>query len=296
MVRLADLTWVGARAAARDPRSLVLLPLGAVEQHGPHLPLSVDWIGAEELARRVAPHLRRGGWRPVLAPSLPYGASTLAATWSGTVSLSVSTTTRLIVEVVRALAAHGFRRFVLTNYQADPDHLRAIAAARRMLTRGGRVRVLVAGFAPADGRPHPMTDPRVRALMRSPRPEREWHSGEVETAMMLSVAPALVRRALARRLPPAWVDWAAALAGGARRFEQMHPGGRGYFGWPAAARASTGRRVMALRGRLIGAALLADLGGPPRKVVRRRRRRAAPTAGRSTGRRVGSGSSPASDR
>ena len=87
MVRLADLTWPEARRLARDRRSVVVLPLGAVEQHGPHLPLSVDWLGAEELARRIVPHLRRGGWRPVLAPALPYGASTLAIGWSGTVSL-----------------------------------------------------------------------------------------------------------------------------------------------------------------------------------------------------------------
>jgi len=270
MTRLADLTWPEARRCARDRRSVVLLPLGAVEQHGPHLPLAVDWLGAEELARRVAPHLERSGWRPVLAPSLPYGASTLAATWSGTVSLSVATTTRLIVEVVRGLAAHGFRRFVLTNYQADPDHLRAIAAARRTLTRGGRRQVLVAGFAPPDGRANPMLDPRVRALMRSPRPEREWHAGEVETAVMLAVAPALVRRAVARRLPPAWTDWAAALARGIRRFERMQPGGRGYFGWPAVARAETGRRVLTLRGRLIAAGLLEDLARwPPSRATPR---------------------------
>jgi len=270
MVCLADLTSPEARRLARDRRSVVVLPLGAVEQHGPHLPLAVDWLGAEELARRVAPHLRRGGWRVVLAPSLPYGASTLAVTWSGTVSLSVATTTRLIVEIVRGLATHGFRRFVLTNYQADPDHLRAIAAARRTLTRGGRLQILVAGFAPPGRRANPMLHPRVRALMRSPRPEREWHSGEVETSVMLAVAPALVRRAVARRLPPAWTDWAAALARGIRRFERIQPGGRGYFGWPAAARAETGRRVMALRGRLIAAALLEDLARwPPSRATAR---------------------------
>jgi creatinine amidohydrolase/Fe(II)-dependent formamide hydrolase-like protein len=112
-----------------------------------------------------------------------------------------------------------------------------------------------------------MTDPRVRALMRSPRPEREWHAGELETAMMLAVAPALVRRGVARRLPPAWLDWAGALARGVRRFEQMDPSGRGYFGWPAAGRARTGRRVMALRGRLIAKTLLEDL----KRSVRRRR-------------------------
>jgi creatinine amidohydrolase len=270
MIRLGELTWPEARRVARDRRSVVLLPLGAVEQHGPHLPLAVDWIGAEELARQVAPHLRRGGWRPVLAPSLPYGASPLAAAWPGTVSLSVATTTRLVVEVVQALAAHGFRRFVLTNYQADPGHLRAIAAARHALARGG-LQVLVAGFTPPGGRPNPMLDPRVRALMRSPQPAREWHSGELETAMMLAVAPRLVRGATARRLRPAWTDWAAALARGARTFEQMQPRGRGYFGWPAAARAATGRRVMALRGRLIAGALLEDLAGWTGGVRRRRR-------------------------
>jgi hypothetical protein len=85
--------------------------------------------------------------------------------------------------------------------------------------------------------------------------------------------PALVRRALARRLPPVWIDWAAVLARGVRRFERMQPGGRGYFGWPAAARAETGRRVMALRGRLIAAAaLLEDLARRPGRTIRRRRR------------------------
>src|SRR5688500_4939786 len=175
MIRLAELTWPEARRVARHARSVVLLPLGAVEQHGPHLPLAVDWIGAEELARRVAPHLTRAGWRPVLAPALPYGASPLAAAWPGTVSLSVATTTRLIVEVVRALAAHGFRRFVLANYQADPGHLRAIAAARRALARA-RVQVIVAGLALTAGGDIPMIVSSVRARMRSPCTDVEEHT------------------------------------------------------------------------------------------------------------------------
>src|SRR5262245_62556466 len=117
MIKLAECTYKQAERIARDASAVVLLPLGAVEEHGPHLPLLVDWLGAEELARRIAPHLRRARWKPVLAPSLPYGASPLAEDWPGTVSLSVATLRRVIVEVVRALARHGFRRVVLTNYQ-----------------------------------------------------------------------------------------------------------------------------------------------------------------------------------
>jgi len=259
MVRLAECTWPEARALARQPRAVVLLPLGAVEQHGPHLPLLVDWLGAEELARRLAPHLSRAGWRPVLAPALPYGASPLAERWPGTVSLSRGALARVIVEIVRALARHGFRHFILTNYQADPEHLRAIAAARRALARR-RLRVLVAGFSPDPREQALMLAPAVQRLMRSPRPDREWHSGELETALVLAARPELVRRSIARRLPPHWVDFRAALARGARRFEQMDPGGRGYFGWPAAARAGTARRAMALRARLMAKGITEALG------------------------------------
>ena len=259
MIRLAECTWTRAATLARDPRSVVLLPLGAVEQHGPHLPLLVDWLGAEELARRIAPALRRAGFWPVLAPSLPYGVSTLAEDWSGTVSLSIATVERTIVEIVRGLARHGFRRFVLTNYQADPDHLRAMDRARRRLASDRTLTVRFAGFEPGRSSPTPMVNPRVTRLMRSARPDAEWHSGELETAVVMSVRPELVRRKMARRLPPAWVDFRGALARGVRSFRAMNPGGRGYFGSPGVARARTGEKVMALRARLIARELVAAL-------------------------------------
>ncbi len=258
MIRLAERTFREAGALARDVRAVILLPLGAIEQHGPHLPLLVDWLGAEELARRIAPHLKRAGYRPVLAPSLPYGVSTLAVGWSGTVSLSPALFRRVVIEIVRELARHGFRRFVLTNYQADPDHLAALGAITRQLRRDGLL-VLIGGFTPEARGATPMVNPRVTRLLRSPRPQLEWHSGELETALMLAARPALVRRAIARRLPPAWVDVRAALASGARRFETIDPDGQGYFGWPRMARAATGRRAMALRARLIARALIAEL-------------------------------------
>ena len=234
------------------------MPLGAIEEHGPHLPLLVDWLGAEELARVIAPFLRHAGWRPVLAPSLPYGVSPLAEDWSGTVSLSIPTLRRVVGEIIRGLAGHGFRRFVLANYQADPGHLRAMALIKRDAERRRRVQVLFAGFTP--GRPSAaMVNPRITALLRSPQPEREWHSGELETAMMLAVRPKLVRRALARTLPPAWVDVKRALASGPTTFRKMNPRGRGYFGWPAAARAETGRAALKLRARLISRELISEL-------------------------------------
>jgi hypothetical protein len=76
---------------------------------------------------------------------------------------------------------------------------------------------------------------------------------------MLSVAPHLVRRDVAWRLRPARVDSRAALRRGVKRFRLMDPRGHGYFGSPAVARADTGRRIMALRARLIAAELVRAL-------------------------------------
>ena len=172
MIRLAERTHEEAARLARDPKSVIAFPLGAIEEHGPHLPLLVDWLCAKELARVIAPYLRRAGWRPVLVPSMPYGASPLAEDWSGAESLSAETLRHVLGEIIRGLARHGFRWFVLTNSQADPGHLRAMALIKRSAERHGRVQVLFDGFAP--GPPNAaMVHPRITALLRSPRPDRE---------------------------------------------------------------------------------------------------------------------------
>jgi hypothetical protein len=110
-----------------------------------------------------------------------------------------------------------------------------------------RLTVLVAGFVPGARMPNAMMNPSVRRRLRSPKPDAEWHSGELETAMMLSRHPQLVRGRIAKRLSPVWVDVHGALARGARNFRTLARGGPGYFGAPAVARAATGRTVMALR-------------------------------------------------
>ncbi len=148
---------------------------------------------------------------------------------------------------------------MLANYQADPAHLAAMARIKRRAELRRGVRVLFAGFAPAPRTQRAMTHARVTGLLKSPTPEREWHSGEMETSLVLATRPRLVRRRLARRLPPHWIDFRAALAAG-KTFREMDASGRGYFGWPAAARAATGRRGLALRARLIARVLLAELG------------------------------------
>jgi hypothetical protein len=77
-----------------------------------------------------------------------------------------------------------------------------MALIKRSAEKGGRVQVLFAGFTPGHSNAA-MVNPRITALLRSPQPDREWHSGELETAMVLAVRPGLVRpQLLATCRPP----------------------------------------------------------------------------------------------
>lgn len=107
--RFGELTWTEAREAVSD-NPVILLPIGVLEQHGPHLPLDEDNIVAEYVADAVA--VRTGS---LVLPTLNYGHSPIFRNYAGTISLSSETLRRCIVEIISELHRAGFRRFVLVN-------------------------------------------------------------------------------------------------------------------------------------------------------------------------------------
>src|SRR5207247_9483087 len=161
---------------ARDPRSVAPPPLCAIEQHGPHLRLLVDWLGAEDLARRIAPHLSRAGYRPILAPALPYGVSTLAVSWGGTVSLSTRS---------RASSWRSSRRSPTTVPQLRP---RELSGGSRPSPRDGRR---------APGAPSSAWDPRGGCGIRA-RCEASERDAERSRARAHAKPSACSRVALGR--------------------------------------------------------------------------------------------------
>lgn len=104
-----SLTWTEAQEAVAD-NPVILLPIGVLEQHGPHLPLDEDNIVAEFVAKEVS---RRTG--ALVLPTLNYGHSPIFRNYPGTISLSSETLRRCIVEIVTELHRAGFRRFILVN-------------------------------------------------------------------------------------------------------------------------------------------------------------------------------------
>src|SRR2546422_3452590 len=138
---LAHLTWEEVRDLDRT-KTVAIVPVGAVEAHGPHLPLATDVIIAEAMARAAAGRLAARGHEAVLLPAIAYTAAEFAARFPGTVSLQPATVTALLVDVARSLGQHGFRVVVVANAHLDPAHVAAIEAAVGQQRRDNGARIV----------------------------------------------------------------------------------------------------------------------------------------------------------
>src|SRR5918997_302038 len=109
---LAEITREEARAVAPD--TLLVLPTGATEQHGPHLPVGTDTYAVEHIARAAATIAAER--IPVLvAPTLPFGSSHHHIPFGGTVSLSTETYYRMVLELCETLILGEWRRIFILN-------------------------------------------------------------------------------------------------------------------------------------------------------------------------------------
>ncbi|PYP72685.1 MAG: hypothetical protein DMD36_01535 [Gemmatimonadetes bacterium] len=122
VLELSAMTWEEVRDLDRA-KAVAILPTGALEAHGPHLPLGTDVIIAEAMARRAAEKLSARGYDAVLLPPLEYTAAEFAAGFPGTVSLRPSTVTALVVDVASSLGRQGFPVLAIANAHLDPAHV-----------------------------------------------------------------------------------------------------------------------------------------------------------------------------
>ncbi|WP_232664545.1 creatininase family protein [Pseudonocardia sp. TRM90224] len=174
---LATMTTVEA-AAAVTASPLVILPAGALEQHGTGLPLGTDTVRAEHVAQLVAQRLDGGA---VIGPTIPVGVSPHHMGFAGTVTLTTSTFATLVREYVDSLHAHGWRRFlVITGHGGNGAALSTVA--QDLLTARPDVE-----FAWT-----PLTPLAAGVVADMAVSEVHGHSGEAETAQMLALAPHLV--------------------------------------------------------------------------------------------------------
>jgi creatinine amidohydrolase len=172
--RIEDYTWPEAEAILR-PDTVVVIPLGAAaKEHGRHLKLRNDLTIAEYFTRRVldASHV-------AVAPALTYHFYPAFVEYPGSTSLSIETARNLTVEVVRSLARSGPRRFYVVNTGVSTNF--PLQQAAKVLASDG----ILLQFTDFGAR----SDAAARAFREQPDGS---HADEIETSLMLHIAPAAV--------------------------------------------------------------------------------------------------------
>ncbi len=260
MQHLAKMTFTEAKALSQSGSSLVILPVGVVEEHGAHLPLGLDSFAAEAYSEAAAPHLEAKGYEILIAPTVSYGVARAAIDFPGTLSLEPQTLTSMIVDIGRSLARHGFNRLVLLNGHRDKYHMKALDEARDLLVNEKVAQVLCVGFTTDPGVTAACYRAGVRELSQSARPDREGHGGEWETSLALYCFPNLVKQDVIGNLDPNF-DYDVDAFGNETTDYGTLTKGRGYFGSPQSGSVATGEAIVRIRGQNIARVILAAWNG-----------------------------------
>lgn len=199
-------------AGLEPARQVAVLPVAAIEQHGPHLPLATDAaINTGILTRAV--ELTPMETPVLVLPMLPVGLSPEHRDFAGTLSLSAETLLRMVVEIGESVGRAGVRKLILFNSHGGQPAVLDIAA-QDLRTRHAMIAVVVNSWR------------LMRPAEFFPPAEREAgiHAGANETSLLLHLHPGLVRR-----------DRIADFPSAARQHERDHPelagGGRFKFAW-----------------------------------------------------------------
>ncbi|HKT79992.1 MAG TPA: creatininase family protein [Vicinamibacterales bacterium] len=246
---LEELTWPQIDALNRD-RTLFILPVGMVEEHGPHLPVGADTLGVMYEARAAAEQVSRAlpDWNVVMMPSVNYGHSGANQLGDlpihpGTYAIRQSTLRSLVVDVGGQLAQNGFKWIFVLSGHGAPTHNIALNEACDFVSETFRVTMLpvTALFQadPAIQASGAKMNARFFSAAEMDSFGMDVHAGVAETSGMLAVRPDLVR--------PDYKSLPSQAGGSLEELRKIAttPGWQGYVSSPARATAEHGRAVEA---------------------------------------------------
>jgi len=241
--RLADMTWEEVRDVDRD-HTVAILPVGAVEAHGPHLPLSTDVVIAEAMAWACADELDAAGRTALVLPPVWYTEAGFAESFPGTVSVGGSVVTATVVDIARSMGRAGVGTLAVANAHLDPGNIAALSRAADSSPPECRI-----VFADVTRR---AAAHRLTEEFRS----GACHAGRYEGSMVLAEAPELVRDEIAAELPANPASLVDAIQAGLHTFASAG-GPQAYFGAPAEATAEEGQETIRVLGSLLAEAVFA---------------------------------------
>ncbi|WP_246257754.1 creatininase family protein [Amycolatopsis anabasis] len=232
MTYFAALRSPEVAALGEDGRvPVLLLPVGAIEPHGPHAPLGTDPLISAGMCERAAARLADDPEvRVLILPAVPYGVTRYASAFPGGVHVGEETLHALLTDVCAALIGQGLDRIVLVNNHFEPEH---VTTLRRVVTAVFERHGTKLGYLDLVRR---RNAERLTEEFRT----GECHAGRYETSLVLADAPGLVDTEAMRALPRVPVDLPRAMREGRTDFLAMGMT-EAYCGSPAESTADEGR-------------------------------------------------------
>lgn len=242
--------------------AIALWALGAIEEHGPHLPLMTDVVVPSGQLQIAATTLKARGVPNLIVPPYYWGVNNVTGAFAGSISIRPEVMTELMLDVFRSMAKAGIKRIYCVTGHFDAAHAGTIAAA---VKRANDEKIIEARFVvPAPlGKRLGLVSGQSGALFAEwpapPAGEPDLHAGEMETSAMLDLAPELVKQDIAKGLPPTGLtpEQLAGWRKGGDTARSITPSG--YLGRPADAAAAKGRARLALEAGAYADAIGADL-------------------------------------
>ena len=232
MTDLAKLTWPEAQRFF-DARTIAILPAGATEPHGPHLPIDTDVTIAVAHARRAAEKLEALGVQALVLPPVAYGITNWTQGFPGRLSIRSGTLFALIEDLLSALEFEGIRQLVVVNAHLEPENVKTLRNA--LLDRAERHKDHVqAVFADVTRR-------KFAEKLGEEFRSGDCHAGSYETSLVLAADPDSVRTF--EQLKPVRIDLIEKSKAGVTSF--LAAGAKdAYCGDPGAASAQAGRALL----------------------------------------------------
>jgi creatinine amidohydrolase len=247
----ADNAWTDIRDALASGKPVVaILPCGATEAHGPHLPLSTDVIISEGTAGAALAGLKEAGFVAFVLPPLAYAPANYAEAFAGTINVSAASAKALILDIGRSLKRQGFACLALANSHFDPANVAMLREAAEEVR--------------ATGLPVAFPDFTRRKLAQTLTAEFQsgaCHAGQYETSLVLAALPELVDDAACRGLADNPASLTEAFVKGAKTFAEAG-GPEAYFGYPRHASAEEGLESYRIMAAALVDAVKAALRGP----------------------------------
>ena len=236
---------LAALIAGREP-VVVMIAVGAVEPHGPHLPLDTDLVISRAAAVRALPRLRSAGMRGLIAPDVAYGVTDCAAGFAGAVGVTAGALDGYLYAVIDGWLQNGVAHVCVISNHLEPAHEETVR---------GVVSRLPAGRASA-------ATPLARRWARTLSDEFKkgaCHAGEYETSIVMAADPGVVRAEIMRDLPDVDVSLSDMLRAGKTSFREMGLT-HAYAGSPARANVSHGEEMLSRLSEMVAVEILAAMG------------------------------------